>query len=100
MRVYRRALSYFWQDRGWVLLLLGLVALSDWCLRLLYVWPMAVLLDVVLTTTPHRTWIHNLFLAPFPDNKLAQVIGMAGLGMAIKIAQDTIGMLRIMINNK
>src|SRR3954468_22906522 len=100
MTNYRRALSYCWKDRGLVLLLLGMIT---FCIGvgLLQAWPTAVLVDAVLTPNPRQTSIfHRIFLAPLPDNKLAQVIGVAMIGMVLKIVQDTIVTLRVMLNNR
>ncbi len=99
MKLYLRAVRYFRQDRRYILLLCGLIFVSIG-IGLLQVWPMAVLVDEVLAPVPHSTWVHRLFLAPFPRNRLAQVIGITLIGMGLKIAQDTITMLRLMINNR
>ena len=97
---YSRALAYFRRDRGRVAVLLGLIALSI-VLGLLQAWPTAVLLDVVLTPNPrHPSIFHRIFLAPLPDNRLAQVIGVALIGMFLKVAQDTITTFRVMLNNR
>jgi subfamily B ATP-binding cassette protein MsbA len=100
MRVYSRALAYFRRDRARIVLLLTLIAFSIG-LGLLQAWPTAVLLDVVLTPNPKQPSIfHRIFLAPLPDNRLAQVIGVALIGMFLKIAQDSITTLRVMLNNR
>ena len=43
---------------------------------LLQAWPMAVLVDAVLTPAPRYGWVHKLFLVMLPRNMLAQVIGV------------------------
>jgi subfamily B ATP-binding cassette protein MsbA len=90
-------MAYFWPDRRRIVVLCGLIGLSV-LLNLLAAWPVALLVDVVLTPTPKDGWIHRLFLAPLPASKLGQVIGLTLLGMLIKIGFDTVWMLRMMLN--
>src|SRR5205814_9578931 len=100
MRFYLRAISYFRSDRWLIASLLILIA-GAILLGLLQAWPMAILVDAVLTPQPRaHTWIHRLFLAPLPNSRLAQVLGVTLVSMAMKITQDTITMFRAMINNK
>src|ERR1700678_120317 len=98
MTFYRRAIAYFSDDwrlvASWLLLIAAGLGLG-----LLQAWPTAILVDSVLTTTPHTDWIHRLFLAPLPRNRLAQVIGITVIGMIMKIAQDSTGLGRAMLNN-
>ena len=48
----------------------------------------------------HGLAAQNCFLAPLPNNRLAQVIGITLIGMFMKIAQDAIGAIKLMVNNK
>jgi len=97
--LYRRALAYYRPDRRLILTLLFLIAFSI-TLGLLQAWPTAVLIDAVLTHSPKSDFFHRLFLFALPKSKLAQVIGITLIGMAMKIIQDTITMVRVMINNR
>ncbi|HYG73739.1 MAG TPA: ABC transporter ATP-binding protein [Planctomycetota bacterium] len=99
MRFILRSISYFRRDAKLILLLVAMIAGSVG-LNLLHAWPMAIMIDAVLAQTPRTTWIHTLFLSPFGTNKIAQVLGIAGIGMLIKILQDTLWMLRMMLNNR
>lgn len=83
LRPHLRAVSYFRQDLPLVLLLLVIIFASAG-LGLLVAWPMAILIDSVLTPAPnhHHDFIHRLFLSPLPQNKLGQVIGLAAIGLA------------------
>src|SRR5437763_10069152 len=74
-RLYARALSYFRPDARLIALLLVLITLSIG-LGLLQSWPMAILIDAVLTAAPHTDWVQRLFLAPLPATMLGQVIGV------------------------
>ena len=99
MALYLRAIRYFKNDR-FIILQLCLLMFASIAIGLLQAWPMAVLVDVVLNPTPHISWIHKLFLAPLPHNRLAQVIGITLIGMCLKIVQDTIAMFRTVTNSR
>jgi ABC-type multidrug transport system fused ATPase/permease subunit len=81
-----------------MLLLLGLIGLST-VLGLLAAWPMAVMVDAVMTTTPKSGLIYRLLLAPLPASRLGQVIGLAVMAMLIKLAADLIGTSRTIVTN-
>ena len=96
---YRRAINYFRPDAkriGWLLLLIAFAV----ALGLLQAWPMAILVDAVLTSVPHSDWIHHLFLGPLPKNKVGQVIGITLIGMALKLMQDFTGLIREMVRRR
>ncbi len=59
---------------------------------------MAILVDTVLSPNPQPNWIHQLFLAPFGESKVHQIVGIALVGMSLKILSDTVIMLRTMLN--
>lgn len=94
-----RALRFFKDDRGLIAVWLSIIAVSV-VLGLLQAWPTAVLVDAVLTRTPHESWVHRLFLAPLPDNMLAQVIGVTLIGMSMKVVQDALGWLKRRVNRR
>jgi subfamily B ATP-binding cassette protein MsbA len=98
MTPYRRALGYFRPDIFRIILLMLMVACSV-ALGLLQAWPMAILVDALLTTTPRTDWVHRLFLAPLPSNRVGQIIGIAIIGMVLKICQDSLTLGRAMLNN-
>src|SRR5688500_18457387 len=86
VRFYARATSYFradWLLLGILVLLIGLSTL----LGLLAPWPIAVLADSVLTPQAHihQDWAHRLFLAPLPSSIVGQIVGLAVLGLLIKV---------------
>ncbi|MBD1923384.1 ABC transporter ATP-binding protein [Microcoleus sp. FACHB-831] len=97
MQIVLRSISYFRKDLRLIVTLLFLIGASV-LLNLLNAWPMAILVDTVLSPTPKPTWIHRLFLAPFGESRVSQVIGMALVGMLVKILSDTVIMLRTMLN--
>lgn len=97
MLIVRRSLSYFRQDFLTIVALLVLIGASV-LLNLLNAWPIAILVDTILSPTASPNWIHQLFLAPFGDNKVHQTIGIAAFGMLLKILSDTVIMMRTMLN--
>jgi len=99
MRFYLRVISYFRKDFGLIALFLALIAFSI-ATGLLQAWPMAVLVDAVLTPTPKYGWVHRLFLFALPDNMLAKVIGVTLIGMGLKITQDGLTLVKNMLNRK
>jgi ATP-binding cassette subfamily B protein len=100
MEFYRRSISYFRRDWHWITLFLILVAASL-AIGLMQAWPMAVLVDVVLNQKPQNaSWAERLFLFALPNRRLAQVIGVTLIGMGMKFAQDTIGAVKTMVNNR
>ena len=66
MRCYLRVLEYFRADTSKVLLLL-VIGLST-LLGLLQVWPLAILVDSVITSTPRGDWMHRFFAGLLPED--------------------------------
>ncbi|MBD1880688.1 ABC transporter ATP-binding protein [Coleofasciculus sp. FACHB-T130] len=97
VRIVLRSISYFRRDFWLIVTLLFLIGASVLC-NLLNAWPMAILVDTVLSPTPKPNWIHRLFLAPFGEGKLNQIFGMAFVAMLIRILSDSVMMLRKMLN--
>jgi subfamily B ATP-binding cassette protein MsbA len=97
VRIVLRSISYFRKDIWLIVTLLLLIGASVLC-NLLNAWPMAILVDTVLSPTPKPNWIHTLFLAPFGEGKLNRIFGMAFVAMLIRILSDTVMMLRKMLN--
>ncbi|MEP0799009.1 ABC transporter ATP-binding protein [Funiculus sociatus] len=97
VRIVLRSISYFRKDFWLILTLLFLIGASV-LFNLLNAWPMAILVDTVLSPTPKPNWIHTLFLAPFGENRLNRIFGMAFVAMIIRIMSDTVFMLRKMLN--
>ena len=101
MRFYLRAMSYFKQD----LLLIGsvllLIALSV-CVGLLQAWPLGIMADTIAGQHP-TDWIHRVFgfmMLPLVKGNLGvKIIGITLIGMFLKIAQDSIALIKNMLNN-
>jgi ABC-type multidrug transport system fused ATPase/permease subunit len=100
MRLYLRAVSYFRPDLPLVVLLLVIIFASSG-LGLLAAWPMAILIDSVLTPSPnHDDFFHRLFLSPLPSGRLGQVIGLAATGLLLKLTQDVLAMFQAFVSNQ
>jgi ATP-binding cassette subfamily B protein len=99
LNLYLRAISYFRPDRMLIMLLLVLTGVSI-VLGLLQAWPLAIIIDCVLTTHPRHNWINRLMLAPLPADTLGQIIGITLIGMLMKVAQDALTWARTIVNNR
>lgn len=97
MELVRRSISYFRPDLAAVILLLLMIGASV-VLNLLHAWPIAVLIDAVLSERPRASAIHRLFLAPFGEDRVNQIIGLAALATVIRILQEVVLMARMMLN--
>jgi ATP-binding cassette subfamily B protein len=99
MRLYLRAISYFRPDWPLVILLLAVIFAASG-VGLLMAWPMAILVDSVLSSPTRHDFIHRLFLAPLPSGQLGRVIGLAAAGLLLKFMQDLLQMTQTVIANK
>lgn len=95
--VYRRAFDYFAPDWPWIVLLVLLIGVNVG-VGLLEAWPLAVLVDSVLTREPRGDWIHAWFLALLPADKPGQIMGLVLIGLALQIIGYSAWMARMMIN--
>jgi ATP-binding cassette subfamily B protein len=96
--VYRRAMRYFGPDWALIAILVGLIGLSVG-VGLLEAWPLAVLVDAVLTKDPKGGWAHATLLSLLPDDKLSQVIGLVLIGAALQIVGYVAWAGRMMLNS-
>ncbi len=100
LRLYLRALSYFRPDRSLVLLWMLLIGLST-AVGLLAAWPMAILVDSVLSVSPAPPGaIHRLFLGPLPSTRLGQIVGLAVIGLALKLTLDLLTAAQSFVSNQ
>jgi ATP-binding cassette subfamily B protein len=90
-------MAYFTPDWAWICALVVLIAISV-TVGLLEVWPLAVLIDTVLTREPKGDWVHGMFLSLLPDDKVGQVVGLVLIGTVVQIVGYLAWMGRMMIN--
>ncbi|GLI94068.1 ABC transporter ATP-binding protein [Methylocystis echinoides] len=95
--VYERAFAYFRPDWPWIATLVALIGVSV-AVGLLEAWPLAILVDTVLTKEPKDGWLHVYFLALLPKDKPGQIIGLVLIGLALQIIGYLAWMARAMIN--
>lgn len=76
---------------------MALIAVSV-TVGLLEAWPLAILVDTVLTENPKGEWFHAYFLALLPDSKMGQVIGLVLIGLVLQIIGYLAWLGRMMIN--
>jgi ATP-binding cassette subfamily B protein len=95
--VYRRAMAYFTRDWPLIAVLVILIGVSV-CVGLLEAWPLAVLIDSVLTREPKGDWVHALFLSVLPADTIGQVVGLVLIGLGLHLVGYLAWMARMMIN--
>jgi ATP-binding cassette, subfamily B, bacterial len=95
--VHRRAMAYFAPDWPLIAALVVLIGISV-AVGILEAWPLAVLIDSVLTDQPKGDWIHALFLSVLPDTKIGQIVGLVLIGMGLQLVGYLVWMARMMIN--
>jgi subfamily B ATP-binding cassette protein MsbA len=94
-----RAVSYFAEDRHSICLLVILTVFST-AIGLLQAWPLAVMIDSLIATTPANDWLHRLFLAPLPDPPLLQVAGLAAIALALRLLQELLTTARKLLRTR
>src|SRR3954466_15034539 len=102
MKFYARILGYFRRDWKLVALLVVFIHLSL-AAGLLIAWPVGILVDTVLLLARNDDWVHRLFraaLSPLPQGTTARIVGIAAIGLLLKVAQDALQFLRNMISHR
>jgi subfamily B ATP-binding cassette protein MsbA len=90
-------MGYFIPDWPLIAVLVVLIGMTV-TVGILEAWPLAVLIDSVLTDQPKGDWIHALFLSVLPDTKIGQIIGLMIIGMGLQLVGYLVWMARMMIN--
>src|SRR5690348_3331972 len=99
MHFYLRAFRYFRADWRLILALVGLIWLALG-LGALAPAAIAVLTDSVLGGRPASNVFTRALLTAVPSAKVAQVLGVAFVWLILQIANETVTLLREMINNQ
>lgn len=95
--IYERAFSYFRADWRWMAALVALIGVSV-AVGLLEAWPLAILVDSILTHEPKGGWLHRYFLAVLPADKPGQILGLVLIGLCLQVVGYSAWMARMMIN--
>jgi ATP-binding cassette subfamily B protein len=90
-------MAYFTPDWAWICVLVLLICVSV-AVGLLEAWPLAVLIDSVLTSDPKGDRVHALFLSLLPSDKMGQVVGLVLIAMVAQVVGYLAWMGRAMIN--
>src|ERR1035437_2739723 len=98
MQVIKRSLSYFLSDWKYILALAGLVAASIGLMTAL-AWPMAILIDLVLTKTPKEGFVYDLFRKVASASPVIQILSLACAYLVMKFLLDLLSCLRAMLTN-
>lgn len=99
MRLYRRAISYYVRDWPMVVLLLILQIGGTTGLALLTSWPMAVLIDSVLSQNPKTDGIRGWFLNVLPSTKVGQIVGLAIIALVLMFLKDLNGNIQRIVQS-
>lgn len=95
--VFRRSLGYFAPERWWIALLVALIGVSV-LVGLLEAWPVAVLIDHVLSGREHDGLMHRLLLGLLPPDPVAQIVCLVVMGAVIQAVGYATWAARMMIN--
>lgn len=99
MQFYKRAISYFRDDLGKIILSLvftgGFVVLG-----VIWPLPMAILIDSVLNQKPGNQWFYRWFEQLTPDDRVTRVFILAGLMLVIRMASELMRMYQTLLNIK
>jgi len=97
MQFYQRAISYFRDDLGKIILSL-LFTLGFVILGVVGPIPMQILIDSVLTQKPGPQWFYRWFASIAPDDKFRQVMILAGLMLFMNLASEVMRMFQTLLN--
>src|SRR5258706_3506077 len=100
MRIFLRAISYFRDDLPRILLQLGLIVVQT-ASGLLQPFPMAILIDSVLTNSRSGDWVHRLFYkVVHTDNRVIQITILALATLLLRVFKEVIGTFQNLLRIK
>lgn len=99
MQFYLRAISYFRQDLGKIVLSLCLIALMTLC-GLLQAYPLAILVDSIFGDVRPVDWVYRAFFAIAPETKTGQIIALAAIVLGLRLTQELMSMGQTLLNIK
>ncbi|HEX8343047.1 MAG TPA: hypothetical protein VF624_19245, partial [Tepidisphaeraceae bacterium] len=97
MNLYLRALAYFKPEIGKIALSLLMIAVMTLA-GLLYLYPLAILVDSVFGTFGPTSLISRTFFRFAPDDKVGQGILLAGIILGLKLLQECLTMVQTLLN--
>ncbi len=99
MRFYLRTLSYFRPDLSRIIRLLVVIGVST-LLGLLQVWPLAILVDSVMSQAPQDDAIHRTVLSLLPKSRVGQVVGLAAAALGLRLLLELLNLARTMVTHR
>ena len=102
VKFYARVFSYFRRDLPLIGALVVLIHLTLF-LGFFIPLPAAILVDSYLTRSPQAIgddWMKQLLIAPLPNERVGQVVGLAVIFLMLKVSQEVTNLLREMINRR
>lgn len=100
LRFFGRSLAYFRRDGVLILGWLGLIA-AGVGVGMLAAWPMATLVDGVLSPLNENTsGVNRMILSYLPATRTGQIVGLAALSLVIKFLSDSIGTGQTIFSNQ
>lgn len=99
MRFYLRAISYFRDDWGKILLSLLMILISTGA-GLLLAYPLAIFLDVIVGHVPPAKWdwVYQGFFAVAPSGKVGQIIALAAFALLLRVVQELVKLCQTLLN--
>jgi ABC-type multidrug transport system fused ATPase/permease subunit len=94
-----RSGSYFAEDRQRICLLFILTSLST-LVGILQAWPLAILIDSLVASSPQHPWAHELFLARLPESPLGRIAGLGASALALRLLQEILATGRKLLHSR
>ena len=95
-QAYTRAVRYFREDLGKIVLSLCLIGTMT-LLGLLQPFPLAILIDSVLKEENKKHFIHRIFFGIAPDHPLGQILTLAAITLGLHLAQALLSMWQTLL---
>lgn len=96
MQLYLRALRYYRQEVGRIVLLLTMIATSTASLTL-QVFPLAILVDY-FTGLKGTNWVSRAFFGVVPDSPIAVIVGLAVFYLLLKLLEEGLRMFQTLLS--
>jgi subfamily B ATP-binding cassette protein MsbA len=61
---------------------------------LLQAWPLAIMIDSLVSSRPASDWLHRWFLAPLPPGPFVHIGGLAAIALALRLLQELLNAAR------
>jgi ATP-binding cassette, subfamily B, bacterial len=99
IRLYTRTFAYFRDGLAQIIAQLLMICLGV-LLGVLGAFPLAILIDSVLGSSPNRSWVYRLFFAVAPASKVGQIITLGVVTLLLRLAQELLSMIQTLVGIK